>query len=80
MLYRKNLAKLSDATSRQDDYMLGRGGLEDDDDDDGTGANDDVSAIGEVKDIRLSLFQTENGTQLFAKQPGGGVHTGGSRI
>ena len=63
MLYRKNLAKLSDATSRQDDYMLGRGGLEDDDDDDdGTGANDDVSAIGEVKDIRLSLFQTENGT------------------
>ena len=39
----------------------------DDDDEDEDEANDDVSAIGEVKDIRLSLFKTENGTQLFAK-------------
>ena len=38
-----------------------------DDDDDEDEANDDISAIGEVKDIRLSLFKTENGTQLFAK-------------
>lgn len=37
-----------------------------DDDDDEDEANDDISAIGEVKDIRLSLFKTENGTQLFA--------------
>ena len=66
MLYRNNLAKLSDATSRQDEYILGNvDGFEDDDD--GSGANDDMSAIGEVKDIRLSLFKTENGTQLFAK-------------
>ena len=60
------MAQLSDATSQPGDFMLGHGQMEDDDEDEDE-ANDDISAIGEVKDIRLSLFKTENGTQLFAK-------------
>ena len=67
------MAQLSDATSRQGDLMIGQGEMDDEDEDE---ANDDISAIGEVKDIRLSLFKTENGTQLFAK-PGA---AGGSRV
>ena len=41
--------------------------LDDEDEDDSEEANDDISAIGEVKDIRLSLFKTSHGGQLFGK-------------
>ena len=45
-------------------------GREEDDEDDMLGEDEDE--IGEVKDIRLSLFKTENGTSLFGKAAVGG--------
>lgn len=41
--------------------------VDDEDEYDSEEANDDISAIGEVKDIRLSLFKTSHGGQLFGK-------------
>ena len=66
MLMRRNrIVQFSDSTSRLEAETVGRGGLEYYDD---ATTNNNMSAIGEPRDVHLSLFKTENGANLFAKQ------------